>query len=51
LRLLNATREPGTDDVFKEYLLRVPPDIQPPHAAVACSFGLDTHTYVPTIQI
>jgi len=50
VRLLNATPEPGTDDVFKEYLLRVPPDLKTPHAAVAWSFGLDPHTYVPTAE-
>jgi hypothetical protein len=50
VKLLNSTPEPGTDDVFKEYLLRVPPDIRTPRDAVAWSFGLDEEAYAPVAQ-
>jgi len=50
VRLLNSTPEPGTTDEFKEYLLRVPPEMQSPREAVAWSFDLDESDYAPAQQ-
>lgn len=47
VKLINSTPEPGTTDVFKEYLLRVPPDMQTPREAVAWSFNVDPDSYAP----
>jgi len=35
---------------FKEYMIRVPPQITTAHEAVAWTFGLDTETYHPEIE-
>jgi hypothetical protein len=48
VKLLNAT--PEQDGSFKEYLLRVPPYVQTPRAAVAWSFQMDEATYAPVVQ-
>ena len=50
VRLLNSTPEPGTTDEFKEYLLRVPPEMETPQQAVAWSFNLDSSEYDPAQQ-
>jgi len=50
VKLLNSTPEPGTTDVFKEYLLRVPPDVRTPRDAVAWSFDLDEQAYAPLAE-
>jgi hypothetical protein len=50
VKLLNSTPEPGTTDVYKEYLLRVPPNVRTPQEAVAWSFNLETEEYVPDAQ-
>ena len=50
VRLLNSTPEPGTTDEFKEYLLRVPPEMETPRQAVAWSFNLDEADYAPAQQ-
>lgn len=44
----NSTAEP--DGTFKNYFLRVPPDIITPRAAVAWTFGLSTDDYLPVIE-
>jgi hypothetical protein len=50
VKLINSTPEPGTDDVFKEYLLRVPPEMRTPRQAVAWSFDSDESSYAPVFQ-
>lgn len=50
VRLLNSTPEPGTTDDFKEYLLRVPPTLNTPRAAVAWSFGIEEEGYDPVAE-
>lgn len=50
VKLLNSTPEPGTEDVFKEYLLQVPPSMKTPREAVAWSFGLEEEEYAPLKQ-
>jgi hypothetical protein len=46
--LVNSTPEP--DGSFHEYMIRVPPDVQTAHQAVAWTFGLEAHEYVPLAQ-
>jgi hypothetical protein len=48
VKVLNSTAEP--DGTFKEYFLRVPPDISSPREAVAWTFGLDSEEYSPHLQ-
>lgn len=50
VRLLNFTPEPGTTDVYKEYLLQVPPEVTTPRAAVAWTFDVPESEYAPTTQ-
>lgn len=50
VRLLNSTPEPGTTDVFKEYLLQVPPTCLTPQEAVAWSFNIPPENYHPLRQ-
>jgi len=38
------------EPLFKEYFLRVPPDMPSAHAAVAWSFGKTPETYAPSIE-
>jgi hypothetical protein len=48
VRVRNSTPEP--DGTYKDYFLRVPPDLETPRAAVAWTFGLDPDEYNPSIQ-
>lgn len=50
VRLLNSTPEPGTDDVFKEYLVQVPPEMETPRQAVAWSFRMEGSDYAPCME-
>ena len=50
VRLLNSTPEPGTDDVFREYLVQVPPEMQTPRQAVAWSFRMEESEYAPCAE-
>ena len=47
VKVCNSTPEPGTQDVFKEYLLQVPAEIRTPREGVAWSFGLSEQDYSP----
>lgn len=47
VKVCNSTPEPGTQDVFREYLLQVPAEIRTPHEGVAWSFGLSEQDYSP----
>lgn len=44
----NSTAEP--DGSFKQYLIRVPPDMKTAHQAVAWTFNLTSETYAPDRQ-
>ena len=46
LRVVNSTPEP--DGTYKEYFLRVPPDMRTVHEAVAWTFDMETEDYRPT---
>jgi hypothetical protein len=46
VKVVNSTPEP--DGSFKDYLLRVPPDIRTPREAVAWTFATDD--YRPAVQ-
>jgi hypothetical protein len=48
VRVTNSTPEP--DGHLKKYFLRVPPDITTARQAVAWTFGLEPHEYVPKKQ-
>jgi len=48
VRVINST--PEQDGSLKPYFLRVPPDIQTPHDAVAWTFGVDAPSYQPEIE-
>ncbi len=48
VQVKNSTPEP--DGSFKDYFLRVPPDIKTPKDAVAWSFNLTTKEYEPIIE-
>jgi hypothetical protein len=48
VRVTNSTPEP--DGSVKPYFLRVPPDVQTPHEAVAWTFGMQTREYAPTTE-
>lgn len=48
VEVLNSTPEP--DGTFKDYFLRVPPDIRTPRAAVAWTFGMTVDDYAPAVQ-
>lgn len=48
VKVLNSTPEP--DGHFKSYFLRVPPDIQTAHAAVAWTFGRKPEEYQPLFE-
>ena len=45
VKVKNSTMEP--DGTFKEYFLRVPPDIVTAKAAVAWTFGMSAEEYEP----
>lgn len=45
LRVANMTQE--RDGGFRQYILRVPPDVQTPHQAVAWTFGVKQAEYQP----
>lgn len=47
VKVKNSTPEPGTEAVFKEYLLQVPEATRTPREAVAWSFGLSEQDYFP----
>ncbi len=48
IQLLNSTKEP--DGSRKNYFLRVPPNMETAHQAVAWSFGKDIKSYQPAIE-
>jgi hypothetical protein len=48
VRVKNSTPEP--DGTFKDYFLRVPPQVRTPREAVAWTFGLDSTDYEPERQ-
>ncbi|MGH8907318.1 MAG: DUF6745 domain-containing protein [Egibacteraceae bacterium] len=48
VEVVNATPEP--DGSFRNYWLRVPPDLRTPREAVAWTFGVDTPDYCPQVQ-
>ena len=48
VQVVNSTPEP--DGHFKDYFIRVPPEIQTAHEAVAWSFGKTTKEYAPLIE-
>lgn len=48
LEVINSTAEP--DGTFKEYLLRVPPEMETPHQAVAWTFGMEPSEYRPAME-
>ena len=48
VRVKNRTPEP--DGSFKEYFLRVPPDITTAMAAVAWTFGMSEDEYHPEVE-
>lgn len=48
VRVINSTAE--ADGTFKEYFLRVPPEMKTAHDAVAWTFGKTKETYNPTIE-
>ena len=48
VRVKNSTPEP--DGTFKDYFLRVPPQMRTPREAVAWTFGLDATEYEPERQ-
>jgi hypothetical protein len=48
VKVINSTAEP--DGSFREYFLRVPPEIRSARAGVAWSFGLNERDYKPDIE-
>ncbi len=46
VRVLNSTREP--DGSYKEYVLRVPPEVTTPTEAIAWTFGMTPEEYLKT---
>jgi len=48
VEVCNATPEP--DGSFRNYWLRVPPDVRTPREAIAWTFGVDAHDYDPEVQ-
>ena len=48
VQVINSTPEP--DGIYKEYFLRVPPDIVRAKQAVAWTFGLTEDEYVPLVE-
>ena len=48
VKVVNSTPEP--DGSFKDYFLRVPPDMQTAHQAVAWTFDKTVATYQPVLQ-
>jgi hypothetical protein len=48
VRVVNSSPEPDGD--FREYLLRVPPEVESCEAAVAWTFGLGEAEYAPTVE-
>jgi len=48
VKVMNCTAEP--DGTYREYFLRVPPDIRTAKAAVAWTFGLSESEYEPSFQ-
>jgi hypothetical protein len=48
VRVINSTAEP--DGIFKEYFLRVPPNIMRARQAVAWTFGLSEEEYTPKAE-
>jgi hypothetical protein len=48
VKVRNATPEP--DGTWKDYFLRVPPDMLTPREAVAWTFGLDAPEYAPQTE-
>jgi hypothetical protein len=48
VKVINSTAEP--DGTFREYFLRVPPEIRSARAGIAWSFGLEEWEYKPQIE-
>ena len=48
VELVNSTLEP--DGSARSYVLRVPPDVQTAHQAVAWTFGMAEHEYAPVVE-
>jgi hypothetical protein len=48
VKVRNSTPEP--DGTWKDYFLRVPPDMRTPREAVAWTFGLDVAEYAPRTE-
>lgn len=48
VKVINSTAEP--DGSYKEYFLRVPPDITTPREGIAWTFGLESEEYSPQLQ-
>jgi len=48
VEVINSTTEP--DGTSKEYLLRVPPEMETPHQAVAWTFGMEPAEYHPSME-
>jgi hypothetical protein len=48
VKVRNSTPEP--DGTWKDYYLRVPPDVRTPREAVAWTFGLDAAEYAPRTE-
>jgi len=48
VKVVNSTAEP--DGTFKDYFLRVPPDITTARGAVAWSFGKTAADYAPAVE-
>jgi hypothetical protein len=48
VKVRNST--PETDGSFKDYFLRVPPEIKTAHQAIAWTFGIKTNEYQPLLE-
>lgn len=48
VEVVNSTPEP--DGSFRNYYLRVPPDVESPHAAIAWTFGVEADEYELAVQ-
>jgi hypothetical protein len=48
VKVVNSTAEP--DGSFKDYVLRVPPDVVSPRAAVAWTFDVPVEEYAPAVE-
>jgi hypothetical protein len=48
VKVINSTAEP--DGTYKEYFLRVPPDVSSAREGVAWTFGLEPHEYAPAVE-